>query len=111
MKNVVNKSYQLSYQFSLGNCYPNKIASLEDFDMYLTIFNACSLLNSIQTEAKFICESSHTFDVINSESRYECQMSPEIILQLSDAITYLEQAEPLFFEVENKKENIPITIH
>ena len=104
MRNVANKSYQLSYQFSMGTCYPKTIASLNDVNMYLTIVNACDLLRSIQTEMKFLCENSRSFNVLNLKSRYNCVKSPEIISQLTGVITYLEEAEPLFSGVELIKE-------
>lgn len=102
MKNVLSKNYQFTYQFSYGDCYPKKISTLEDLDMYSTIFNACSLLGSIQTEAKFVCNSLNNSNNLDKLSRYDCEIPPEINLQLSDVINYLEEAEPLFYLVEEK---------
>ena len=39
------------------------------------------------------------FDV-DKLNRYDCEISSEIILQLSDVINYLEEAEPIFYSVE-----------
>lgn len=100
MKNVLSKSYQFTYQFTYGDCYPKKIATLEDLDMYSTIFNACNLLDSIQTEAKFVCNSLNNSNDVDKLNRYDCEISSEIILQLSDVINYLEEAEPIFYSVE-----------